>query len=418
MSAKKFVNRFLINADKKISIALVAPFVVLIIQYLILVYFNLFESNYGSIIPLFSKGLVGVAFLYSIPVVTRRSLKKFVLVYFIAFFVFSSNYILFPENRQYIEGLLIQFFFVCLPVFLYTLSLNDFSVFKSIMLKASYIVFFVGLVIGTLVFTKKASIGTYSMPFSYYMLLPAIMFLDRLMDKFSVRMSVFSILSVVIILALGSRGPILCIVVFIVLKFFKPRQIITHRKIVCKFTLVAIGVIVLFYLKEIIMILDNFLMNFGVKSRTLSLFLNERGLYLSGRDEIYKKVLDEISINLLTGIGIAGDTRIIGKSYVHNFFIEVIGNFGIILGSIFIIGIILLIINSIISKDTIEYDIVIIWLSIGFVHLMLSSSYWIDFRFWAFLGILINLNRKKYFRKKLIVKSKLVCKLPWLSNGS
>ena len=392
-------NRILDRVDKRISIALMASFVVLIVQYFILIYFNLSEANNGSIVQQLSKGLVGLIFLYSMPTVLKRSLEKFIVGYFIAALVFLLYYVFFPENRQYIVELIFPFFFMCLPVFLYTLSLRDFSVFKSIMLKASYIVFLFGLFICVLVFTKKVSIGNYSMSLSYYMLLLTILFLDRLFDKLSIKMIVFTILSLLVILALGSRGPVLCVVVFILLKFIRPNQRITHRRIVRKFSVVGIGLIIIIFSEQIFISLYHFFLKFGINSRTLILFLLDR-VYLSGRDKIYAKVIDEISQNPLIGIGIAGDRRIIGGSYVHNFFMEVVGNFGIILGSILIIGILLLIINSIFTKNIFKYNMTIIWLSIGFVHLMVSSSYWVDIRFWIFLGVLINFNNKTVFRKQ------------------
>ena len=69
--------------DKKISIALMSYFVVLTIQYLILIYFNLIETNTGSYIQLLSKSLVGLTFIYALPAVLRRSKIKFLIVYFV-----------------------------------------------------------------------------------------------------------------------------------------------------------------------------------------------------------------------------------------------------------------------------------------------------------------------------------------------
>jgi O-antigen ligase len=106
-------------------------------------------------------------------------------------------------------------------------------------------------------------------------------------------------------------------------------------------------------------------------------------------------VVAEIIENPILGIGIAGDTRIIGNSYVHNFFIEVIGNYGIILGVIVSIIVLLLIMKFLLAKDTFKYNLVIIWLSLGFVHLMVSGSYLTDLKFWIFLGLMINSQSKR-----------------------
>ena len=62
------------NDDKKISIALMAFYVILMIQYFILIFFNL-ETNVTSAsrIQLISKILVGVLFLYALPIVWKRA---------------------------------------------------------------------------------------------------------------------------------------------------------------------------------------------------------------------------------------------------------------------------------------------------------------------------------------------------------
>lgn len=397
-SSEKF-NKMHDKPDQKISIALMSAFIILTIQYFVLIYFNLLGTSIGSSIQLFSKGLAGLAYLYAAPSVFKRSLKKFLEIYFIAVFIFLLHYAIFPENRQHVTSLLFPFFFVSLPALLYTLSIRDFQVFKKIMGKAAYIVFVVGLFLGLLIFSGRASIGTYSMVLSYYMLLPIVMFLDELLDKFSIQILVFTILSLLIILALGSRGAILCIVIFLLLKFIKPNSKRTYKRVIGHFSLLGIGLIALIFLEQIMRALYDFLLQFGITSRTLILFLQD-GVHLSGRDRIYEKVMAEILQSPIIGIGIAGDTRIIGSSYAHNFFIEVIGNFGVVLGLLLCIGIILLIVKSLLTKDRDKYNLAIIWLSLGFAHLMVSSSYLIDIKFWIFLGFIIKFTKIKWRKRE------------------
>lgn len=377
--------------DKKISIALMSSFVILTIQYFILIYFNLLESGAGSRIQLISKLLVGVAFLFALPPVLKRSKIKAFEVYVLSIFVFLLHYAIFSENRVYMLNILFPFFFMSLPAFIYTLSIKDLGVFKIMMKKSSYIVFVFGLLIGILVFLGKISVGAYSMSLSYYMLLPTILFLDELMDKFSLKAIIFASVSLLIILALGSRGAILCIVVFVLLKFARPNSMRTYKRALGHFSIIGAGVVVLIFFEKILMSLYSFLQGFGINSRTLILLLREN-IYLSGRDQIYEMVIEEIINHPFLGIGLAGDTRIIGSSYVHNFFIEAIGNFGVVLGSFIGVGIIIIIINSLLAKDTFKYNLTIVWLCLGFVHLMVSSSYLIDMKFWIFLGLIINMS--------------------------
>jgi len=67
----------------------------------------------------------------------------------------------------------------------------------------------------------------------------------------------------------------------------------------------------------------------GIMSRTLLLFLQDSA-YLCGRDIIYRDVITEIIENQLLVIWICGDRRVIGGGYTHKFFIELVGNLGLI----------------------------------------------------------------------------------------
>ncbi len=109
-----------------------------------------------------------------------------------------------------------------LPVFVYALSLKNWSVLKDIMKKASLIVFVCGFILSLMILIGMAKVDSYSMAFSYYMLLPTIIFLDELIDRLSIPAIFISSVSLISILAIGSRGAVLCIAVFIVLKLIKP----------------------------------------------------------------------------------------------------------------------------------------------------------------------------------------------------
>ena len=96
--------------DQKISIAIMASFIVLTIQYFLLIYFNLIGTGIGSGIQLFSKVMVGVLFLYALPAVLKRSLGKFIGVYFVAILIFLVNYLFFPQNHLYLKQLIFPLF--------------------------------------------------------------------------------------------------------------------------------------------------------------------------------------------------------------------------------------------------------------------------------------------------------------------
>lgn len=387
---KFYKEKINVNADKKISLALMGSFVILTLQYAILVYFDLLEGNaVASLVQLISKGFVGLLYLYALPSVLKRNNKSFLMIYFIFLFVFFVQFALFSDNRLFLLGIAFQIFFMDVPTFIYALSIKNLGTLKKIMWKVSHVVFILGSLIGILVLIGRVDVGGYSISLSYYMLLPAIMFFDQLLESFSIKYLIFLSLTLSVILALGSRGAIMCILVFILLRFFKIQNKKSSKKLIWRFTVIGLAIVSILFLEKILIGLYNFLLQFGIDSRSLQLFSSGE-ISLSGRDSLYKTVFQQILENPILGIGIEGDTRILGDSYVHNFFIELIGNFGVIIGSILAIFLLFLIIYNLVFNNNDKYNMAIIWLSLGFIHLMVSSSYLIDIKFWIFLGILIN----------------------------
>ena len=59
--------------DRRISAALVSPFIVLMAQYSVLVSKDLIGTGIGHTIQILSKILVGISFAYALPVVLRRT---------------------------------------------------------------------------------------------------------------------------------------------------------------------------------------------------------------------------------------------------------------------------------------------------------------------------------------------------------
>ncbi|MEI4768789.1 O-antigen ligase family protein [Psychrobacillus sp. FJAT-51614] len=379
--------------DQKISIAIMASFVVLTIQYFLLINFNLIGTSNGSIVQLLSKILVGVLFLYALPAVLKRSLLKFIGFYFVASLIFILNYLFFPNNHLYLKGLIFPFFGMCLPALVYTLSLRDLDVFKQVMKKASYLVFFFGALLGLIIVSGNATAGSYSMALSYYMLLPAILFLDSLIDKYSTRALLFSLISIFVILALGSRGALLCIVVFVLLKMVRGIFKLSYTKVFYNLLVIVSLVFLSLNLDKLLNMLYEILNKYDINSRSIELFLSGE-VHLSGRDYIYENLVKAVMDNPFFGLGFGADRRIIGKDggYAHNLFLELVVNFGIVAGGIASIIFLFLLIRSLFIKDINNYHLIIVWISLGFVHLMVSSSYITDIKFWILMGLLIKLN--------------------------
>lgn len=377
-----------VSGDKKISVAIMSSFIILTIQYFILTYFNLLGTSNADKIQLLSKIFVGVLYIIAFPVVLKRNKEKFIGVYFVTIFMFLINYMFFNENWIYLKDIIFPYFFTCLPSLIYSYSINDWTILKDVMKKASLLVFIFGAIIGVLVFANKISIGAYSMPLSYYMLLPTIVYMDEFLKKFNFRSIFISLISLFIILTLGSRGPIMCAGIFVILNLISVNKKLNYKIILLYLIVLFVMIITILFFNTILEDLNNYLLKLGIHSRSIHLFLQD-DIYLSGRENLYKDIISEIKSNPILGIGLAGDRRVIGKGYVHNILIEIVSNFGIVIGSILILFLLIVSYKTLFSKHKEQSSFVVIWFCIGVVHLMVSSSYLIDFRFWIYLGLIM-----------------------------
>lgn len=387
--------------DLKISIAIISSTVILTIQYFILISFNLMATANGSIIQLLSKSVVGIIFLYTLPTVLKRKKLELIVVYYIAIFIFLIHYLLFPKNQENMIELIFQLFFMCLPVFIYTLSLKNWSILKKVMKKASLIIFLFGFLSGIQILMNNEFANDYSMALSYYMLLPTILFLDELLDRFSLKALFITCFSLLIILAIGSRGPILCNGIFIIFKLIQPVSKLSFSKVMIYMSYFLVAIFTILYFEKILLALDDFLSKFNIESRNISLFLNDY-LHLSGRDRIYEKILTEIVQHPILGIGIAGDRRVADGNYAHNIILEIFLNFGVIIGLILLIAFIMWLLKLLFVKDMNVYNMMNIWISLGFVSLLFSGSYLSDVNFWTLLGLMVSqlkMNRGRPFKQ-------------------
>lgn len=374
------------SGDRKISLALISPVTILTLQYLVLASLGIIDTDRASQIQLLSKLLVAVVFFYALPVVLRRNKMKFVRNYLIWSSVFLLHYLMFPSNRVYQQALIFPFFAMCLPAFIYSSSIIDIRVFKDTLLRASHVIFCLGSVLGLFVLSGKVLIGTYSMSFSYYMLVPAIVFLNDFFDKGSFWSLVLSVVSTFFIVAIGSRGPVMCITVFVAMRLIRPPRKLTNTQVLAySLVIMALASIVLF-MPSFLASLESFLARIGIYSRNIALALTP-GLHIEPRTAIYENVIIELLECPLMGLGIAGDRFVLGGTYSHNMFIELLADYGVVIGSFAILLILALISRVFFWKDMRGYSFIALWLCIGFCPLMVSGSYFSEIHFWVFLGL-------------------------------
>lgn len=224
--------------------------------------------------------------------------------------------------------------------------------------------------------------GGYNMSLGYTLLIPLMYHSIRF-----IKQKLYLILMVIellIIVRYSSRGPLLCYVVFVALCILcigSMRQRVKILMILGITTLGGVVKLILYDGKSA----QNSISLVGANSRTISMISNGDMFKDSGRFIIWNRAIEAIKLKPLTGWGLCGDIPAIGE-YPHLLFLEIILDFGIVIGGAFCIYVfwrIILLFNSNDRKDPLALMMFIV----GIVSLCLSHSFIQTVEFWIFLGL-------------------------------
>lgn len=237
----------------------------------------------------------------------------------------------------------------------------------------------------------------YNMAFSNNMILPAVMSVFYLIIK--CEKTLYSIIVLAIsgigIIMYGSRGAI----VAVVLSFLFSIVVISLVKKEGILDFILLGIIIssiLVFRNSIVLTLLRFFPN----SRTLHMIHYGTNNLLSNRNVFWDIAFSNISNSPFAFRGIAGDCLCICKDmnidfslsyYSHNFFLELLLSFGVVIGGIlsllFCYRCILVIKKSIIDKE--RSFLIIAFFFPNIVLMMFSGSLWQSYQYWIVIGILL-----------------------------
>ena len=194
---------------------------------------------------------------------------------------------------------------------------------------------------------------------------------------------VLSILSFISMFLIGSRGAAITWILYFVISFFISKNKITYKGIV----VIAFTLFLMFYQKLLDWI-NKILLNFGIQSR--SLLLLEQGQLLnhdSGRGNLRQITINIIREHPFLGNGVGSDYRILGE-YTHNIVLDLFMHFGIVVGSMFLMGIIVIVaVGFLKSKDK---QFALVFISYGAIPILVSGTYLSASNFWIMLGFLFS----------------------------
>lgn len=298
----------------------------------------------------------------------------FVLIFVVAY---AISYSFFEENRFYMftqwndfnSNPAYQLFAFSLPAYIFMRYITDYDqLYKTLSYFAmSVVLCSLGIFIILVVNDSQPEY----MDFSYNMLFSVLFLTIYFFEKKKPLCLIAAIIGIGLVFFAGARGPLMCYCIGLA-AYLLMRDIPRSKKIIWIVVLVVLSTIVMLLWQQLLTLLLNFTEWIGIKSRSIEMLMNGEFTSDSGRGQIQAEIASKFS---LFGSGIFGD-RVAGKGhYAHNLLIELISQWGLIFGIVFIVVLAILFYHGIRTKNYNLRLIILILLASSSLKLMLSGSY-------------------------------------------
>lgn len=365
--------------DIVLSITVVIQFFLIILQQCMIGIFHI-DPDQTTIYRVILSAIPVIISLYYI---FRRESFFALSVLLSTVVIMLLHSVVFPETSEYIWTQGTRFLLpICVPTMLAMRAVNSFELFEKVVTIISWVSIIL-LFIYTICFLLGIVVlDNYNMSFGYGLLLPTLV-LYRQKNIISKIVFLFALIS---ILAIGSRGPILVIVLYILFDVF-----LFNKKYIPVFFILVLS------LGSIIVPLMDYLDTLGINSRTLAMLYSGDITQDSGRGYLSNIIIEGIVKNPILGMGIYSDRVLLDgiQPYCHNLFLELFINWGIPLACIIILVLFVSSLNVFVKiTDRSQKTLFIIFLLSSIIPLMLSSSYLIDSKLWIYVGLLLFYHKK------------------------
>jgi O-antigen ligase len=370
------------KADVILSFAAFFQIAVLMLQEL-LISSNIVTHEYFRNVSLVLSAIPMVPATY---ILIKRRFLLFFITYSIILSLILLTLIFYPDNEKYLIPGTFYLLFINVPCFLCLASIRDIAILNRIMLLLSYIIFALGIIYLFLLWIGSIVFLNYSMSFSYYLLLPALVFVSQR----NILSTLIFIIICIIMLMLGSRGALVAAIIYAFSLLFIDRK---NRNNILLVTILMTIVIVsgsFFYL--FIKLSDNM----AVTSRTLNLLLDSDIAHDSSRLDIYSKIWNSILNSPYWGYGIYGDRVLLNGDYCHNIFLEMFHGFGLFFGVGLILLLSFVITRVFFTSDNENKKLLLMFFCYSFIPLLVSGSYLDNAVFGLFIGSLFLLSKNTF----------------------
>lgn len=244
--------------------------------------------------------------------------------------------------------------------------------------------------------TNYLDIGNSYMAIGYSLsLFSIVLFEYTRIKKEKINAMIATVFSIAILI-FGNRGAFFVLIAYFCIRFFLHKGIkISKKGIIIGIILSLIGIITIINFEQIIYVVSNIIQGFGVSSRSLEKLMTHSFAQSIGRNEIYEKIFEIIESNpiAIRGPGYLTTVYISARytnANAHNIFLELLIEYGCILGPIIfaiILSRICKAVRLLAKSNSMDDSIAACFLIQAIVMLSFSSTFYICNELW--LGFVI-----------------------------
>lgn len=243
-----------------------------------------------------------------------------------------------------------------------------------------------GIILGWLAYFIKLQGISNDMSFAYLILPYVIVCIAEYFQERKKPDLLFLIFGIVLLFLLGTRGPLLAVLVFTALLIAKKTK---RKSIIILIIIAAIGLKAFYESKlfyQLVVLIDGFLKSKGINSYIFSNIIQHSTASMDLRAMYRTQLLAEVWQSPLQVRGVCADRVVLG-TYAHNILIELLYEFGIVGATILVCLFIYLIFIAIKCQNSDEQKLLIVAILFGyFFKFFFSSSYISDQGFFFLIG--------------------------------
>lgn len=353
------------DGDNKLSLFICAFFFASALNVAVKNFFS-FSATSSSLISVAFGAVIIFSLVLALPTLFYRSSLRIIVTESCFIFLFLVSHLMNYAQPTILFNTAFWTLFVCIPFSFAGVSIYSKEILFHRLKNTSFFLFpFLCIALLNLR-------GSYNMSLSYMIILPILFFIYSYFNGKKIYDVVFAVFGILLIFLYGARGPLLCIFFYLFVKIFLHK--LDFWKIVFCFSLIVIMVSAVLYWDDIIQYIRIFLYENGIKSYVLHRLVSGSFTESISRDSIRNYYFELIEQRPFLGYGLMGGWLDSGLG-PHNMLIEFILAFGILGGGVLSLCMIVILLKSIVVKNNILYELVLILASCNFTMFFVSGNW-------------------------------------------